>query len=97
MTRIVIKKLVWDDWNRKHIEKHGVSQEEIEIAGNKSIYHKRTYKERYLVIGRSGRRLITIVLKRIDSDTYYLITARDASKKERKIAYEKEKKQNSRI
>ena len=97
MTRIVIKKLIWDDWNREHIRKHKVSKEEIEIAGSNLIYHKRTYRERYLVIGRSRERLITIVLNRIDSSTYYLITARDASKKERKIAYEKEKKQNSRI
>lgn len=59
------------------------------------LYHKRTYKGRYLIVGRSGARLISIVLKRQKPGEYYVITARDASKAERRKVYEKEKKQNS--
>lgn len=92
MTRIVIRKIVLDDWNKEHIKKHKLSQREVIKAGESIIYHKKSYQGRYLVIGRSGSRLIAIVLKRLDLGMYYLITARDASKKERQRVYENEKK-----
>lgn len=93
MTRIVIKKLVWDEFNLKHIKKHKVSVDEALDAGQSLVYHKRTYKERYLAIGRSSKRMLTLVLNRISIGTYYPITIRDSSKKERKVIHEKEKKQ----
>jgi len=92
MTRIVIKQLIFDKFNLNHIKKHRVTPWEIQVVGKKIIYHKRTYKGRYLIIGRSGKRLIAMVLKRLDIGKYYLITARDAGKKERRIVYEKENK-----
>jgi len=42
MTRIIVAKLVWDDWNREHIQKHDVTENEIIKAGKNIIYHKRT-------------------------------------------------------
>jgi len=92
MTRIVVRELVWDKYNFNHIKKHKVSGREVENAGGNLIYHKRSYKERYLLIGRTGSRLLTLVLKRISTGKYYPITARDSSKRERKVVYEKEKK-----
>lgn len=98
MTRIIVKEIIFDTWNKEHIKKHGVTEEEVKEAGESLIYHKRTYKRRYLLIGRAGRRLISLVLIRKGEGKYYLITARDASKKERRKVYEKEcKKQNPRI
>lgn len=94
MTRIIIKKLIWDEWNRQHIKKHKVTEEEVSEVGKQLIYHKKSYKNRFLAIGRSGLRLLTIVVKRISKTTYYVITARDSSNKERRTVYEKEK-QNS--
>lgn len=95
MTKITINELVWDDYNKKHIEKHNVTEKEISEAGFNLIYHKRSEinNERYLAIGRSGKRLLTLVIHRIKTGKYYLITARDASRKERRAVYEKEKKQ----
>jgi len=92
MTKIVVRQLIFDKFNLEHIKKHGVTPWETQVAGKKIIYHKRTYKGRYLIIGRSGKRLIAMVLKRLDIGKYYLITARDAGKKERRIVYEKENK-----
>lgn len=66
-----------------------------ELLFDHLIYHKRTYNGRYLAIGRSGKRLIAIVIRRIKACTYYVVTARDASKKERRDTYEKEKKAHS--
>jgi len=92
MTRIKIKIIVWDLWNLEHIKKHKVEVSEIEEAIKNISYHKRTHKERYLVVGRSGKKIISSVLMRQRLSDYYLVTARDASKKERKRVYEKENK-----
>ena len=95
MTRIVIKELVFDSWNRNHIQKHNVTIEEIVKAGHNLIYHKQSYQQRYVAIGRCGPRLLSLVIKRVSVGKYYLITARDASKKERKKVYEKEQENYS--
>ena len=90
MTRIVVKELVWDEVNRSHINKHNISELEITDASKNIVYHKRTYGLRYLVVGRSGKRLVSSVVSRKGPGRYYLVTARDSDKKERKRVYEKE-------
>ena len=95
MTRIIVKELVWDQVNLEHVSKHNVSKDEVEEA-KEILYHRRTYGGKYLATGRSGNRLITIILRRIGVGKYYTVTARDASKKERRKVYEiKEKSKNS--
>ena len=91
MVRASVKKLVWDEWNKSHIQKHNVSDKEVAEASKKIVYHKLTYGSRYLVVGRSGRRLLSLVVSRKGSGRYYLVTVRDSDKKERMKAYEKEK------
>lgn len=91
MTRIVVKELIWDKWNLEHIQKHNVFQAEVEES-RKIIYHRRTHGKKYLAVGRSGKRLITMVLRHKSSGKYYVVTARDASRKERRKVYEKEGK-----
>ncbi|OGC81727.1 MAG: hypothetical protein A2W07_06350 [candidate division Zixibacteria bacterium RBG_16_43_9] len=91
MTKIKVKQLIFDKWNVIHIKKHDVKPEEIIEAGVNLIYHRKTYKGRYLAVGRSGNRLISFVINREGSSIYYLVTARDAEKKERRRVYEKEK------
>ncbi|TSC88031.1 MAG: Uncharacterized protein G01um10147_262 [Microgenomates group bacterium Gr01-1014_7] len=94
MTRIIVKGLVWDSINLEHVKKHNVSKEEVEGA-KEIIYHRRTYGGKYLATSRSGNRLITIILRRQGLGKYYVVTARDASRKERRKVYEIEEKQNS--
>lgn len=91
MTRIVVKVLIFDAYNLGHIKKHNISKEEIEAVGKQFLYHKKTHSGRYLAVGRVGKRIITIIIRRESQGKYYIITARDASKKERKDIYEKEK------
>ena len=91
MTRIVIKKLVWDVYNVEHIKKHNVTVNEAEEVGKNFISHRKGKNGRYLAIGRSGLRLISLVVRREKVGIYYLVTARDSSRKERKDIYEKEK------
>ncbi|OGH38953.1 MAG: hypothetical protein A3B44_03560 [Candidatus Levybacteria bacterium RIFCSPLOWO2_01_FULL_38_21] len=91
MTRITVKYLVFDEYNLKHIKKHNVTKEEVKEIGKNFFYHRKTHTGRYLAVGRVGKRIITLVIRRISLGKYYLITARDASKKEGKDIYEKEK------
>lgn len=91
MTKIKIKKLIWDDWNVKHIAKHKVEMDEVEVAAENMVAHKRGRNNKYLAMGRSGERILTLVIGREDAGIYYLLTARDSSKKERRLVYEKEK------
>lgn len=90
MTKIRVKKLVWTEWNVNHIKKHNVSVSEVEISIINFAAHKHGYKGRYILIGRSGKRIISTIVRREKPNTYLVITARDADKKERKIVYEKE-------
>ena len=91
MTRITIKQLVWDAYNIEHIKKHDVTVDEAEEAVKNFILHKQGKKGRYLAIGISGSRLISLIVRRESVGVYYLVTARDSSKKERRDIYEKEK------
>lgn len=95
MTRIIIRELIWDAWNVEHIKKHNVSQEEIIVSIRNAVYHRWTHSGRYLSVGRSGKRIISVILRRQKLTPYYLVTARDANKKERRDLYEKEETFNS--
>lgn len=93
MTRIVVKKLIWvESRNLRHIRKHNITKDEVEEAGRNLIYHQQGRRGLYLAVGRSKLRLIFLVLSREGAGKYYLVTARDAGKNERKIVYGKEKK-----
>ena len=89
MTRIIIKEFVWDSINLEHIKKHSISGDEVEQAKN-FICHWRTHTGRYLIVSRVGSRMISVVLRRVSNGRYYVVTARDAGKKDRRRAYEKE-------
>lgn len=93
MTRIIVKELIWDEWNLEHIKKHNVSQEEVTEITHNIITHERVKQGRYLVIGRVGSRILSVIISRKGTGIYYIVTARDAAKKERRKVYEKEEKQ----
>lgn len=93
MTRIVVKRLIWDKYNIEHIKKHKVTVEEVEEISRSTVAHKKAKQGRYLIIGRAGTRILSVVINRKGLGIYYPVTARDADKDERRILYEKEKKQ----
>ncbi len=90
MTKIRVKTIIWDDWNREHIKKHNLTQQDVEIAAKNISWHKHSHKKRYLATGRSGSRIVSLIIKRKEKTTYYLVTARDADKYERRKLYERE-------
>jgi len=83
MTEIKIEQIVWDEWNVKHINKHNVTQEEVEEVVTTIITHKKGYSGRVLLIGRTGTRIVSVVVKRDRTGIYYVVTARDADEKEK--------------
>lgn len=91
MTRIVIKKLIWDEFNVEHIKKHDVRVDEVESLAKNIALHKKAKQGRYSIIGRVGLRMLTAIVDRRELGIYYPVTARNSAKKERRNLYEKEK------
>lgn len=89
---MIIRKLIWDGWNISHIARHEVTQVEVEEVCHNNPIVEQGKKDRLLIIGFSlNKRMLTIILDPEDQKgAYYPVTARSASRSERKI-YENEK------
>jgi len=86
--KIKRREFIWEEKNIKHIAKHNVNPNEAEGV-LKDYVSRETYKDRIMLIGRSGKRILTVILGK-EAKGYYVVSARDAGKKERRI-YKNEK------
>ena len=85
MIKIDLEQLIWDNWNINHIKKHKVKPEEVEQVIESKTKTLESYQKRLLVLGQTNKkRLLTLVLEPIENKKYYLVTARDMSRKERR-------------
>ncbi len=78
--------LVWDDWNREHITKHHVTPAEVEEAVGGEPIASQGYKDRLVLTGpTSTGRMLTVVIGGVprQADSYYVFSARPASREER--------------
>ena len=83
-----INRLVWDDWNRDHIAKHGITPGEVEEAIGGDTSARATYKRRLLVLGPNlAGRLPAVVIGPVPDEPgdYYTFSARPASRQERRF------------
>lgn len=88
----VIKGLIWDEWNKEHIGKHGISVDDVEEICHGSYKVIESYRKRILVVGKTKkqRRLALILspedrnLKPYAEGTYYPITAFEYKKEVKK-------------
>jgi uncharacterized protein len=80
-----VRRLIWDEWNVAHIARHEVTPHEVEEVCQGNLVALQSYKGRIIVIGptKTGR-MIAVVLYSEDEGVYYPITARPASRKERR-------------
>ncbi len=94
----------WDEGNRdKNKEKHGVTTEECEqVFFNQPLFVSVDYKHseeepRFFVLGHTdlGRRLFIVFTVR--NNKIRVISARDMSKKERKIYEELSNEENTKV
>ena len=91
--KVVLKKLVWDEWNSAHIARHNVAPEEVEEAVCQDAVVLTGKKGRvHLIAPTRKNRLIAVILDpEPDEDgIYYPVTARDASRKERRYYAQEE-------
>jgi uncharacterized DUF497 family protein len=81
--------LVWDGWNEKHIQKHGVVKKEVEEAYQNEFGRSYSYLFRQSIYGRTTKgRLVTVVVSYAKQPRPYVVSARVMSKKERRDYYE---------
>ena len=82
----IVDEIVWDDWNREHLLKHGVTAAEVEQVIRGNPYARATYKNRLQVVGPTAAgRMISVVIGPVPAqpDIYYVFSARPASRKVR--------------
>lgn len=81
-----IRRLIWDTFNVAHIARHNVTPEEVEeVCHGMAFFSENTYKGRIRVIGPNATgRLLTVILAPVGRGIYYPVTARTASRKERR-------------
>ncbi len=83
--------LRWNSWNVGHIAKHNVLPEEVEEACLGEHIEREGRNNTILLIGPTQKaRMLAIVLVPEGEGTYYAISARPASRKERGI-YQQER------
>lgn len=91
---VVVERLVWDEWNVRHVrERHGLQLEVVEAVCRGDYITLTGYKERIVVIGpEPGGRIITVVIGPVPGQpgVYYTFSARPASRKERRL-YDQER------
>ncbi|MBI4067235.1 BrnT family toxin [Candidatus Gottesmanbacteria bacterium] len=79
----VIKSLVWDEWNRVHIQRHSVTIEEVEEVCRRKYKEIKSYRKRFLLIGKTKTdRILAVVITPEDRNgisygegIYYVVTA----------------------
>ena len=90
---VELSELQWDGFNTEHIAKHDVTVSEVNETTSNKIYIDETYGGRYLLVGRTKEeRMVSVVLVNVGKNKYYVVTARDSSRGERKKANDQENK-----
>ena len=85
-----IRTLRWNDWNKAHIARHDIAPEAVEAVCRGPAIARATYQDRLLLIGPDTTgRMLAVVLAPEEADQWYPITARPASRQERRL-YETE-------
>jgi len=80
-----ITAFLWDDTNLTHIAAHGVSPEEAEQALSRAPGARRSRFDRYVAIGPTeDGRFLVVVFRRPGGGLVRVITARDATPKEKR-------------
>lgn len=78
--------LIWNPLNAEHIARHDVTINEVEEVSEGKFIFWQSYGGRFMIVGRTlAERTLAIVLEPDDSGMYYVVTARPASRRERRL------------
>jgi uncharacterized DUF497 family protein len=83
--KLIVRRLHWDRQNEARVAEHRVTPAEVEALCQGDPLALRSAVDRLIVIGstRAGRDL-TVVLAPLAADTYEVVTARPATRRERR-------------
>ncbi|HVC36031.1 MAG TPA: hypothetical protein VNE40_01105 [Candidatus Dormibacteraeota bacterium] len=83
---MLVRQLIWDNWNIAHIARHSVMPAEVEELCQADPQTEVANKGRIRITGATNKgRIISAFLDpEPDTSAYYTVSARDASKKERR-------------
>ena len=82
---LFISRLLWDSWNVAHIARHEVVPAEVEEVCHGEPMAEQGKKGRIRLVGPTIRgRMLAIILEREGEGIYYVVTARPASREERR-------------
>ena len=81
-----IDELIFNEKNIEHIARHNVLPDEVKqiIEGKTLFLNAKFY--RVMAIGQTKKgRSLAVILEKVKDHTYFVVTARDADRKERKM------------
>ena len=82
---MLIKNLIWDEWNIEHIARHGANPEEIEQVCQGKHLANNLENKTYRIIGQTANgRYLTIFLSPRNKQSYYPVTARNSTQREKR-------------
>ena len=87
-----LTELIWDEFNSEHISKHKVNKTEVyEALENVLTILEVRQGRKLLVCQTKSKRYLALVIIHKGGNAYYLVTARDASSKEKRLIYDENK------
>ena len=92
-SKVIIRRLIWDARNKRHIARHNVDKEEAEevvFFGNPLPDRGDTFNRLVLIGETQGERLLEVVLQNRGEGLWYPVTAYDAGE-EKKAVYTRER------
>lgn len=94
----------WSKKNEANIEKHGYSFKEIEPVFNDPFFfemydtrHSTDTQTRYFGLGNIAEKFLVLQVSFTEDERIHIITARDATPKEREVYYERLRKLYSKV
>ena len=84
---LCIKRLIWDKGNVAHIARHRITPNEVEqVCHSKKHIVRESYGGRLMLIGQTrAKRMLAVIIAPHGEEIYYVVTARPADNKERRI------------
>ncbi len=84
---IHVRRLIWDEWNVAHIVRHEITPDKVEEICHGDALVQEGKKGRVAVVGstREGKMVTVFLDPEEEPGVYYPVTARPASRKERRL------------
>jgi len=92
----LVRWLIWDGWNVRHVARHKVTRDEVEEVCHGLFITREAYAGRLMLIGPTrADRTLAVVLEPVEEGVFYPVTARTASRKERRLYLDERLKDES--